>query len=61
MPSKQSAKKPGWVVVASRVPPDFKDKIKQRYPDNKLTDVIYSLLDHCIKGKILGLKIQTFQ
>jgi len=60
MPSKASAKKPGWVVVAARIPPELKEFLKNKHPNNgAISDIIYTLLDKYSKGKILGVKLQS--
>lgn len=60
MPSKASAKKPGWVVVAARIPPKLKESLKNKYPNNgSISDIIYILLEKLDQGKILGVKLPS--
>jgi len=52
------SKKPYWPVVAARIPPELKEKLVSKHPNNgDISRIIHALLERYLQGKILGVVI----
>jgi hypothetical protein len=59
MPYKKGDKR-DWLVVGARVPPDLREWLLQKYPnDGDISKLILCLLKKVRDGKILGVRLEV--